>query len=231
MRCLLFIAVFFLLSPVMSFAQTVENTVWGTFFNTTKLNDKWGVQFDIQFRSADDYKYLKNMLIRPAIIYNLNHTNSIGLGYVLNDTYTHTSTPNTAENDIYEQFIHTQAIKAITIVNRLRLEQRFIGKPFVADVFSQRFRYLVRAVIPLAKQKYAFKKGIYTAIQDEILLNVQNKNQINGSIFDQNRVSVNIGYRFSSKFDIEAGYANQFIKRVTGTVSNNISQISFYTRF
>jgi hypothetical protein len=230
MRRLLFI-VLLLLSPVLLFAQTVEHAVWGTFFNTTQINAKWGVQFDIQFRSANEYKYLRNMLIRPAIIYNLNRTNSIGLGYVLNDTYTHTSTPNTSENDIYEQFIHTQGIKAITITNRFRLEQRFIGKPAVADVFSQRFRYLLRAVIPLAKQKSAFKKGLYMAIQDEFFLNLQNKDQLNGSLFDQNRASANVGYRFSAKFDIEAGYANQVVKRTNNTLVNNIEQLSFYTRF
>ncbi|MEO8887671.1 MAG: DUF2490 domain-containing protein [Mucilaginibacter sp.] len=231
MRKLLFILL--LLFPALSFAQTVEHSMWSSFFNTTKFNNKWEMQYDMQFRSSNNVTFLKYTLFRPALLYGLdkNFINTIGLGYVLNDTYTHTSKPNVTEHDIYEQFIHKQYVGAIAITHRFRVEQRFIERPGNSDLFSQRFKYFIRAIIPLAKQKSTFKNGMYTALQNEIFVNLQNKDQLNGSMFDQNRAAAAIGYRFSTKFDMEVGYLNQFTKNATGSVSNNAAQLTFYTRF
>src|SRR6187402_1875992 len=223
----------FVFSSGLVLAQTVvEHTAWASIFNTTKINDRWGLQYDMHFRLANDYKYLRNLLIRPAVIYNINKTNHVGLGYVLYDTFGQTSaTPTLTEHRIYEQYTHLQSAKAVAITHRFRIEQRFIERAAPTNVFSQRFRYFVRAVIPLAKQKAAFTKGMYTAVQDELFVNLQNKNEINGSMFDQNRIAATIGYRFSKQLDIEAGYHNQFVKRSANNLSNNIAQLTFYTRF
>jgi len=88
----------------------------------------------------------------------------------------------------------------------------------------------VRSIIPLA-QKVSFKPGVFAAIQNEIFLNIQNKSNINNSVFDQNRIYVAIGYRFNPKVDLEAGYMNQYINGMTADVSNNIIQMALYTRF
>jgi len=49
-------------------------------------------------------------------------------------------------------------------------------------------------------------------------------------LFDQNRIYFAVGYRFSSKFDAEAGYMNQYTNGMVTDVSNNIIQVAFYTR-
>ena len=231
MRRIIFILTFITLTPILSFAQVTEHAFWTAIFNNTKLNDKWTLQTDVQFRSANEVKNLRHILIRPALLYNINKTNNVGLGYVMFDTFTHSAAPNTTEHRIYEQFVHMQAIKAATIQHRFRMEQRFIERPGMTDLFAQRFRYFARAIIPLQKQEGAFKKGPYTALMNEIFINLQNKDQVNGSLFDQNRASATIGYRFSTKFDIEAGYTNQFVKRTNNTLTNNILQLNIFTRF
>jgi len=38
------------------------------------------------------------------------------------------------------------------------------------------------------KQKDSFYQGVFVALQDEIFMNIQNKNNINNSFFDQNRI-------------------------------------------
>ena len=67
-------------------------------------------------------------------------------------------------------------------------------------------------------------------MQNEIFLNVQNKDKINNSLFDQNRVYAALGYRFSPKIDVGAGYMNQSTNGATNDVSNNIVQLALYTR-
>ena len=98
------------------------------------------------------------------------------------------------------------------------------------EVFTQRLRYFVRSIIPLEQQKNTFSKGFFAAIQDEIFLNIQNKEKINNSFFDQNRIYGAIGYRFSARVDLETGYMNQFINGMNADVSNNIIQLALYTR-
>jgi len=83
----------------------------------------------------------------------------------------------------------------------------------------------------LQKTEQAFTKGTFFALQNEVFLNIQNKEFINNSWFDQNRLYIAAGYRFSKKVDIEAGYLRQSINgRAINTV-NNVAQLALYTRF
>jgi len=81
------------------------------------------------------------------------------------------------------------------------------------------------------KQKDSFYQGVFVALQDEIFMNIQNKNNINNSFFDQNRIYGAVGYRVNSKLDLEVGYMNQYINGAMTNVSNNIIQMALYTRF
>jgi hypothetical protein len=73
--------------------------------------------------------------------------------------------------------------------------------------------------------------GIFAALQNEVFLNLQHKDQLNGKVFDQNRAYLALGYRFSKKFDLEAGYLNQAIRGASVNTSNNVIQLALYTRF
>lgn len=227
-----YILLFFIISPVLLFAQTKEQAVWFSILNTTKINDHWGLQFDIQFRSADDVKYMRNFLFRSAIAYAFNKKNNVSIGHSESDTNSGPA-PYTSltEHRINEQYIHNESIKSIAITNRFRLEQRFIEKTPTTSVFSQRFRYSLRVLIPLAKQGSSFKKGLFATVQDEVFINVQNKDKINGSLFDQNRAYAGIGQRFSPKIDMELGYMKLFQKRSSTDLSSSIVQLAFFTRF
>ena len=232
MRRTLYILLFFIISPVLLFAQTKEQSAWFAFLNTTKINNRWGLQFDVQFRSADEVKYVRNYLFRSAIAYTFDKKNNLSIGHTIYETNTG-ATPSVTLNEhrITEQYVHTESIKSIAITNRFRLEQRFIEKTPATNVFSQRFRYFLKVLIPLAKQESAFKKGLFATVQDEIFLNIQNKGSINGSLFDQNRVYAGIGQRFSPKLDVEIGYMSSFQKRSSVDLRNSVMQLAFFTRF
>ena len=72
------------------------------------------------------------------------------------------------------------------------------------NLFANRFRYFNRAIISLKKQK-PFVKGAFAAVQNEVFLNIGDKSAVNGKFFDQNRLYLAAGYRFSPKFDGEIG--------------------------
>ncbi|MXV52959.1 DUF2490 domain-containing protein [Pedobacter sp. HMF7647] len=217
-----------------SIAQTLnENTGWFAWFNSYKFSKNWGLHFDGQVRSADNWRYVRNVLIRPGITYHFNPKNNVTVGYAYVGTFNRlVGVPKNSltESRIWEQYINNMSFGAVSLQNRFRLEQRFIERQ-ADDIFSQRLRYFVRTIIPLAKQEGKFSKGPYAALQDEIFFTIQNKEKLNDSFFDQNRVYGAVGYRFSPKVDLEAGYINQYVKGLNTNVSNNVIQLAVYTRF
>jgi hypothetical protein len=234
MRKILLLAVISFMALGKLSAQTqYQNTGWFMFLNNTRFNKHWGLQFDVQVRSADDWKYVRNTLVRPAIQYFINDKNNVALGYLWQTTQNQvTGNENTFlhEHRIFEQYIYTHKLSSVFATHRLRVEQRFIGRAN-EDVFSQRFRYFFRLLQPLQKSQPTFTKGPFVALQNEVFLNLQNKDKINNSVFDQNRLYLAAGYRFSKKFDIEAGYMNQAVKNTSNHTNNNIIQLALYTRF
>ncbi|PWS27139.1 DUF2490 domain-containing protein [Pedobacter yonginense] len=229
-------------------AQTQhQNSGWLFFLNSTKFNEKWGLHLDVQLRSADDWDHLRNTLIRPGLTYYINKNQNVTLGYALVQTYfkdlslfdatsgiVAKSTIN--EQRIWEQYILTHKIKSVFASHRFRLEQRFVERNFVAtntdpDYFSQRLRYFFRLIKPLQKATPTFTKGAFVALQNEVFLNIQNKEKVNNSLFDQNRLYLAGGYRFSKSFDLELGYLNQAQHGAQNNTINNVVQFAIYTRF
>jgi hypothetical protein len=229
-RSFIFIFLLFGINTALK-AQTVhQNTGWLFLMNSTKINEKWGAHFDLQVRSSEEFKNIRNLLIRPGITYFLNSNNNLTLGYLFTQTYA-PGIEAITENRAWEQFIHTHKIKAVNVSHRFRLEQRFIEKIAADDVFAQRLRYFVRFLIPLKKEAEKFEHGLFAALQNEVFLNVQNKNVVNNHVFDQNRAYLALGYRLQKKVDVELGYMNQAVRTAGGHTNNNIVQVALYTRF
>lgn len=239
MRKIVFLSLFSLFAS-FSFAQTVnQNTGWFMFLNSTKFNDKWGMHFDLQLRTEDNWDGVRNLLVRPGITYYINKNSNSTVGYLFTQTYLPNDIlvgaaplKNTlTEHRIWQQYIYNhKPWKSATLSHRLRLEQRFIERQ-TDEIFSQRFRYFFRLIQPLKKQDGAFTEGVFAALQNETFFNIQNKEKLNNSFFDQNRAYLAVGYRFSKKIDLEAGYLNQAINGANTNTVNNVAQLAIYTRF
>ncbi|NNU34046.1 DUF2490 domain-containing protein [Mucilaginibacter sp. S1162] len=216
-------------------AQTNELSGWAAWFHTQRFSKHWGASFDGQFRSAHHADYLKNVLLRPNLNYYFGGNKSATLGYAYVSANGRTATGGKtfrSENRIFEQFIISQKAGINTaITHRFRLEQRFLGAtPTQQEVFSQRVRYFIRGVIPFNNEP-TFTKGTFLALQNEVFANIQNNDKINNHVFDQNRAYVALGYRFSNRMDIDAGYLNQYVQQTSAHTINHIAQIALYTRF
>lgn len=239
MQKILFISLIALFSIYQVNAQTKhENSAWFVAVNSTKINQKIGLTFDMQLLGADHLAYLKNFIFRTGFSYYIDKTNSVTAGYFINQSYSQNIVSGNNglknpinEHQIWEQYIKTHKINSVFAIHRVRLEQRFIERNGADDLFAQRFRYFLRLIKPIQKKQETFKKGIFTALQEEVFLNIENKEELNGSLFDQNRVYLSAGYRFSPKFDVDAGYVKQIKHGAKNNTVNNIAQLVVYTRF
>ncbi|ANH81567.1 hypothetical protein A8C56_11805 [Niabella ginsenosidivorans] len=231
-RILVLALLFYL--PFKAYCQTrYEQTGWAAWFNNTKLNAKWGLYFDVQMRTYDNWTRIRNLLLRPGINYYIRPNQTATAGYLYTPTFPAPTAANgktLTEHRIWEQYTISHPVRNGSLSHRFRLEQRFIGRTN-ETLFAQRFRYFFRDIQPLIPTPNGFKKGPFIALQNELFFNIQNKIKVNGSVFDQNRAYIAAGFRASSKLDIEAGYLNQMIKGADNNTMNNIIQIAVYTRF
>lgn len=222
-----------LMFPYLSHAQDHVYGSWAAWFNNVRFSDKWGMNNDIQFRAGSNWATNSLLLIRPGINYyiNLRQTGSLGYATTWITNELPTGGHRLTEHRIWQQYIITGNVLNTPVQHRFRLEQRFLKRPD-ETVFAQRARYFIRGIVPLNRPlKESFEQGLFISLQNELFFNIQNNNAFNGNLFDQNRAYTSMGYRFSSRFDAEAGYMNQFLLRSTApnTIMHNI-QIALYTR-
>jgi len=232
MRIFFALLAFLCLTGYTALAQTLnQNSGWLFLMNTTKLNEKWGTHLDVQFRSSDEWKQLRNFMFRPGVTYCINNKNEVTLGYLLNETFLEdngAADKKVTEHRIWQQYIYKHKIGNASVSHRARTEQRLIER-VDDDLFAQRFRYFLRATIPLKKEQEQFNQGAFLALQNEVFVHLQNKYAVR--VFDQNRAYIAAGYRFGKQMDVEAGYLNQTSPGAIRYTMNHVIQLALYTRF
>lgn len=235
-RHFLIISVFIAFS-FQSYSQS-QFSGWLASFNSFKLNDKFSIHFDGQLRSADELSAVQTILLRPGLNYHFkNGMASGGYAFIANRRTVSNASSLLPEHRFWQQLILSHPVGKIATAHRFRFEERFIAQPQLtgteleAGDFEQafRFRYFIRNVLPLVEGA-KFTKGPFLALQNEVFLNTGDKSFVNGKTFDQNRLYLAVGYRLPGKFDLEAGYMNQYSNTRTSFVNNHIAQLAVYKR-
>jgi len=226
-RLVALIFIFLFSIPYLPAQSYHEQSGWFFFLNSTRFNKKWGLHLDMQVRSHDNWNGVRNILVRPGLTYYIQPNQNATAGYLIVPTLPQDGATLT-EHRLWEQYIISHKAFTGNLSHRFRLEQRFIEKPGDNRLFAQRLRYFFRHIQPLKNN--GFTEGPFVALQNETFANIQNKENTNGHFFDQNRAYLAAGYRFSKKFDAEAGYMNVFAKGITGNTINNVLQLALYTR-
>lgn len=219
MKKIFFIPVLFL--SFLSQAQNdrlsdYNNTNWVQLFNTIKLDKKWSLHAEYQWRRENGVKNWQQSLLRFGVNRKLNDQVTVHLGYGWIETFPYGDFPIAAagtfpEHRIYEQISFKQPIKKWTITHRFRIEQRWLGRvqpgtdrKIEAWTFLHRFRYQFKA-------QFAISTKIYAVAADEIFIGAGKNAGIN--IFDQNRIFLSAGYKLNQTVSIEAGYFNQILQQ------------------
>jgi len=236
---LLFCVCCFFSFKTTTFAQ-VQHSGWLGSFNTIKLNDKFSLHAEGQLRITDNADQVQTIILRPGLNYHINKSLAVTAGYAFipNRRTIGKTADLLSEHRIWQQLLYNQKISTVSVAHRLRLEQRFIpkarlvGNELDTNGYDEayRLRYFIRNIVPLVKQE-KFNKGWFVALQNEVFLNIGDKSAVNGRVFDQNRIYGAIGYRVSNKFDVEAGYLNQYSKTRSSFTNNHAFQIAFYRKF
>ena len=235
----LFTAAAFLFIAISGSAQNTRlrdnNKIgWYTGTGTFAFNKKWSAHLEYQWRREDFIKTWQQSLLRTGVNYQANSSTTLRIGYAWAETYAYGDYPINAfgktftEHRIYEVATFTQRTGSLDLSHRIMLEQRWLPRYASAAsakpdewLFMNRARYMLRLQHSL-KGKTLEDKEPYVAAYDEILVGF-GKN-VNENIFDQNRLGLLLGYRFSPKFRLEAGYLSQIVQLSREIGGRNVFQ-------
>jgi long-subunit fatty acid transport protein len=221
------IVLFILLFNSNTFGQNTRineknNIGWYNFNSTFKLNKKFGIHTEYQWRRDNYISNWQQSLLRLGINYQLNPSVQFRVGYAWIETFAYGETPinsfgkDFTEHRSFEMVTLSNKVGIVDFSHRFMLEQRWIGRYTNLNLskedqylFSNRMRYMFRAQFPL-KGKTISKKTPYFAFYDEIFIGF-GKN-VNQNIFDQNRLGILFGYKINENLKFEGGYLNQTLQ-------------------
>lgn len=209
----------------MAQRQTFTNTnAWFIINADVALNEKWAVLFDASSRRSGTFDEPMAYFVRGAVAYELTDHVRAAVGANWSRTYPYGETPiayPTTERRVWQQLQVGHAIGRLDLSHRYRLEQRFRGRRDDPDIDhidhwerSSRFRYQVRATLPLSGDDIEPGEA-YVSAANEIFIGIGGKVAYN--IFDQDRATIALGYRMTRNWRTEVGFLEHVIFKPNGT--------------
>jgi hypothetical protein len=197
---------------------------WFMYVGNHKLSDKWGLHLEAQWRRNEIILNNQQLLFRAGVNHYLSAQVLLTAGYCYVVTYPYGALAAKAtfpENRIWEQLNLKTAIGAMEVINRFRLEQRYVHTPVWKDseyipgdaVYTNRVRWMSRYSLPF-KGRTIEDRSCYLSFYDELFINFGEN--VGYNILDQNRAYVALGYKIPKLGRLELGYMNQLIVRSDG---------------
>jgi hypothetical protein len=186
--------------------------VWSLNFVRGQIDQagKWDYYLELQPRADFEDSNRSRILMRPALVYNLNQTESIWAG-ILHQTDGYL---NATEFRTWQQYQRVDQSQKVIILNRTRLEQRF--KQGESDI-GLRVRHMLRAQIPAGEESQWS-----VVLFDELFLGLNENASQKTRGFDQNRAFGGLRYDMENKSFVEFGILNQ----ITGDEVYNIPLVT-----
>ncbi|MBL7765056.1 MAG: DUF2490 domain-containing protein [Chitinophagaceae bacterium] len=202
--------------------NTRHHIGWYNLFSTLHLNQKWGIHTEYQWRRENVITNWQQSLLRIGLNFNTPLPGlQLRLGYAWAETFPYGDIPinsmgkSFSEHRIFQMVTIQDKLMRLEMTHRFMLEQRWVGRYSKASldkedqyVYMNRGRYQCKMQLPLKGK--IIKTGIpYVLLFDEIFIGFGRN--VGENIFDQNRISLQMGYALNKHCKFEAGYLNQTI--------------------
>jgi hypothetical protein len=198
---------------------------WFNYFGDHPIAEgsRWGVHLEGQYRRHDVMTKWQQLLLRPAVNFDVNKYLQVTGGYAFAETWPYGDYPFTRgrfpEHRVWEQATIRLRSGKVAWSTRLRFENRWIGRLSGGFRYENRMRMMQRGTVPI-------KGKLYATAYDEFWFYV--KPYVSNSAFDQNRAYGALGYKAGKHWNVEVGYMNQAVLQRSGRVleSNHTLMVS-----
>lgn len=203
------LAVMLLCGAAPAAAQVLtDERLWVNFTLQERAGTEspWRWYFEVQGRTRNGVDDFDQLVVRPAVGYDLTPRSSVWVGHGYTPSYP-ASGGELTENRAWQQYLWSGPALGGAFQWRTRLEQRWVED---AGAVGWRFRQFVR----LAKQ-VSTRGGLAIIGWEEMFVHLNDTERaVQG--FDQNRVFVGIGVGAGRHVRVETGYVNQAIRSASG---------------
>ncbi|TAH06818.1 MAG: DUF2490 domain-containing protein [Sphingobacteriia bacterium] len=193
---------FFVFCTTNTDAQTPGLGTWNVATGRYTINAKWNVFFETQLRSQQAYHHFNYHEYKGGIGYNFPKKISLVAAMGHYTTYQpdgdFKSPVINSEFRLWQQLILNNYLSRVKLEHRYRFEQRF-----TSSGYRNRFRYRLNAIIPINKP-IVENNTWYLSFSNEIFLSNR------GNFFEQNRLSVLVGYDINDLLTVQTGLVNRF---------------------
>ena len=159
--------------------------------------------FEVVPRIGYDVSHISQLLVRPGMEWRQTENLGFFAGYLWQTNYSNENSQVVHENRIWQQILYHKKMKRVSMYNRLRQEQRFLGG---VNGCSNRMRYML-------KFNYNLNKRFYLTTQDELFINLNSLEGGPQGGIDQNRYFVGVGVKTMKRSRVEVGYQLQYVNR------------------
>lgn len=215
---------------------TNVNQVWLTYYNQTRITDKWELLTDLNLRSKENFVHdLSLSIVRFGLTYYLTPETKLTAGYAWanyfpGDNHKNISQP---EHRPWQQIQWETKHGKKKLVQWIRLEERYRHKILNDHTlaegynFNYRIRFHLRYELPISK-KILVPGSLAYIISNEV--NVNFGKEIINNYFDQNRFFTGFKYQTGLHTNVQFGYLNVFQQLAAGNKYKNVNalRVSFY---
>jgi hypothetical protein len=207
---------------------------WYGYFGSFKLDKKFSVTTEYQYRRNNVISNLKQNLLRLGVGYQISPKVQFRVGYAWIETHPYGEIPingfgkDFTEHRAFQMITMSDKVSLLELSHRFMLEQRWVGRYSTATMLTEdlfpllnRIRYMLRMQIPL-KGKTIGDHTPYLAVYDEILIGFGRN--VNENVFDQNRLGIVFGYKVDNTIRLEAGFLNQILQLGREVNGQNVFQ-------
>jgi Protein of unknown function (DUF2490) len=222
---------FFFITANAQHKNAHTNMVWFNYNNTVVLNKNWSWSNDFQLRTREWLQHWWQFAVRTGIQRTLNKKWNISAGFAWFDNVRYYNDEPVFANEWRPWVDASFQIqpKKITMLQRLRFEERFLQKVVLNKKLKdyevrQRLRYRLEFTFPKIGKQIEIHAG------NEIMVNL---NHISDSLFfDQNRIFIlaNLNLTASSFFQFQYIKNFQLLARNYTLENQNIYRFSFHQK-
>lgn len=224
----IFLIMFFFI--VNAQEREIHYSSWNTIDINKKLNEKWSVNTEFNFRRTNFLRVWEQFIIRPFVHYTFENDLDIAIGYsyIKNYNYSDFSTPiDFIENNIFQQLTLKHMFSWFSFDHRLRFEERFQQnivetEPNSYSVdgvkYRNRFRYKFQITIPL--KTFTSNSKLSLVVYDEAHLDFGNG--LRPEKLDQNWMFFGFSFRASEYVKVRTGYHDIYAKRGDFFINNQV---------